>query len=1059
MARDNRLFQEALKRGSAHAWNEEWKKAAEQYRLALREFPDDVSARTYLAMALYKSGECRESLALYQSLWNAQPSNLTMLQRVAELQEAVGDREGAAISYGRLADAHTRRRSPKDAFRAWQKVVDLTPGNPLLWGSLVEMAVQAGTVREVLPGYLALARDLAVRSRFQEAIQIVERAVSLDAANPLAISLLTGIRRAMEYWWRATGLGEVVLPEDLERLIPSFQLPERPRVVVETATVPPPRVGEMADRGPQGNDKPTITVYASSVTLSVDRSGLLSIQGETARDPDLEESAGTVSSEDLKALSSGRQLPAGKAQPPIIEHHEIVDDVRAGIEAIPQSGETEEGEDGVAAGSHAQHAQDAQADVGEAEPTQSVSDLDLTSEPVAELEETSDSDVQEDLPEADALEGLEEVPATVELEDVPAELPYPELSWEEFEALTSQPSEDGLQGFAPDPSAAETEFEPVGETEIAGVGEGAPSLGDLEPIDVPAELEELLAKAEIEQLDLVAAEQQSEPVVAETSILEEETGGDLWAEADIAAAAEPATIDVSEDEVQFPELESPLVEVPVAEQPAVADAVEDDAVVPGDGQRWQQLMLEGEAALGAGEIEKAVDLYQQSLAAGVESVQQFLGLGDAYEKLKQLDQAGGAYSRALETFPNSPQALLGLARIDLWDRKLDATESQARRALMAATPDATDVVAAAVGLLLEVLRERAAYGDASGTADGLAWLQSSTVADRLPADIVETIAAMPRELLGRSVAEHLDEIAALPKHLRGEVTSALSKAEKHIVDGKFRLAVDEMYCLVASQPDFLPAQSVLGRILVAQGRLEDAVDRAHRLLQLYDLRGRQEEALEVLIWMVRSGIGAPDERKRLLELLRSQNRGEDADALERDLATEQPDTSAEPPSASPTVESMELSALPEHEEHPVEDASMVQRTAEALEDTCPREAEAKPKRGLMGMFKALRGAIQKENGEDRPAGESTPARTDHSSSDVVAMDALLRLAEAKFASGDARGAAHEIRSAVMDERISDAATRAALIRILQIVDPSTDGQRYVLIETLAELGLPGDLAD
>ncbi|MCL4535378.1 MAG: hypothetical protein M1370_09505, partial [Bacteroidetes bacterium] len=132
MARDNKLFQEALKRGSAHAWNEEWNNAAEQYRLALQEFPDDVSALTYLAMALYRCGEYRQSLALYQSLWNSQPSNLTMLQRVAELQEAVGEREAAAISYGHLAEAHTRRRSPRDAFKAWQKVVEFTPGNPLL---------------------------------------------------------------------------------------------------------------------------------------------------------------------------------------------------------------------------------------------------------------------------------------------------------------------------------------------------------------------------------------------------------------------------------------------------------------------------------------------------------------------------------------------------------------------------------------------------------------------------------------------------------------------------------------------------------------------------------------------------------------------------------------------------------------------------------------------------------------------------------------------------------------------------------------------------------------
>ena len=861
MVRDNKLFQEALKRGSAHAWNEEWNKAAGQYQLALQEFPDDVSARTYLAMALYKSGEYQESLALYQSLWNGQPSNLTMLQRVAELQEAVGEREGAAISYGRLADAHTRRRSPRDAFKAWLKVVELTPGKPLLWSSLVEMAVQAGTVKEVIPGYLGLARDLALQSRFQEAIRIVERAVSLDATNPLAISLLTGIRRAMEYWWRATGLGEAVLPEDLERLIPrvQVQVAEQPRATAEPAATSPARREDVPSQRPAKEDRPAITVYASNVTLSMDRSGSISIQGEAAPTAAPQEPAGGLTWEEFEALTS-QPLPAGETEAPPLRE-----------ELAP---------------------------LGEDELVDAVS----PQEEVAQQEEA-------------AVEGV-----TLEKEEMA-----------EPASLEEEPAE-GITVTA---------------------------------LEAPVPIE---ASVEMDEMPVLLESEGEKPA---PTALEESAG------------------------LEAGKLEAP--EELEAAEPVQEEAVLADATIPS----WHELMQQAEMARNSGELQEAADLHQQSLVVGTEVAQQFIGLGDAQEQLGQLDQAAHAYTRALELTPNLPQALVGLARIDLLNHKLDAAERGARRALQA-PPGAADIEALAANLLLDILRERAAYGDLGGATEGLAWLQSSPVADRLPLSIAARIASTSRELLGRSVAEHLHEIAALPKQARGDAALALSKAEKQIDEGQLRSAADEMYRLVSSYPDFLPAQSVLGKVLVAQGRPGEASDRANRLLELYGLRERPEEGLEILLWMVRAGIGKPEHSDQLVKLLQAQNRGEEVEAIMRE------------PSAC--------------------------------------QAAAAP-------AEAGRGAIPKDTAQENPAREDIPAGTGTTSEDGMAGDGLLLLSESKFASGDVKGAAGLIETALHDNRVADVATTAALLRVLQLVDPSTDRHRDALIDVLAKLGLPEDLAD
>lgn len=246
MAGDVTRFQESLRRGSAHAWDGQWDKAVQEYRRALEEFPADQSAGMQLAMALFKSGAVREALALYEELWKAQPSNLHLLQRLAEVQESLGDRDSALASYQLLAEIHSRRRAPREALKVWQRVVKVSPDNLALWDSLMETAAQLGAVAEVMPGYLKLARDLALWSRFEEAIQVVEKAQTLDPDNSAVLELLAAIRKGLEHSWRAVASGEEVSPEELACLIPPVSMevpvpkpgPDRQREVARPAPIP-----------------------------------------------------------------------------------------------------------------------------------------------------------------------------------------------------------------------------------------------------------------------------------------------------------------------------------------------------------------------------------------------------------------------------------------------------------------------------------------------------------------------------------------------------------------------------------------------------------------------------------------------------------------------------------------------------------------------------------------------------------------------------------------------------------------------------------------------------
>lgn len=846
MAGDNRLFQEALKRGSAHAWNEQWAEAAEEYRRALAEFPEDVSARTYLAMALYKSGANREALDLYQALWESQPANVTMLQRVAELQEAVGDKAAAALSFGRLADAYARKRAHKEAFKAWHKVVQLSPSNPVLWNSLIQMALQVGTVKEVLPGYLDLARDLAIQSKFQDAIQIAERARTLDPENPLVAPMLAAIRKGIEYSLRAASFGEEVYPEDLAIYIPTVAT-LRSRVLGEVDSTPPP---EPAHAWPDMPPRPDL-VQTPTTELEIE-----------ALAPDQAAPTGA----DSAIPSPPRAIPEAPAAEP-----------EPRVPAEPESVSTPP-------------------------------DVEV---PRAEFEATPVFEEASEL--AAVAEPARELPTAEEFAEAEPQ------AWTTPEEEPTHEAPDEVEPVGEEPAAEQLVAGPY--VEGAGPGE--------EAIPEP-EAEEEEAVLEGQAAETAPSEPENEPFPAPE------------AEGELSPAAEPEE---------------------------------------GEIRSWQDLMRRVEAAKEAGRLQEAISLYELAIATSGAVTQYLVELAELHEQLGQQEDAARVFGEALALTPDLPRALLGLSRLDLSARKLDSAESLARRALEASVPDHPEAEAQAVGLLLDILRERAAYGDLGGVAEGLARLRPLVVLDRLSPSTAERAMAMPRELLGQCVADHLEEISSLPRPYREEMVSALVRTEKLINEGKLRSAADEVYQIVSSHPDFLPAQSVLGTILVAQGRPREAIERANRLVDAYRLRGEEDRALEVQRW------------------------------------------------------ASEIESIVERNER---EAASPPRIADGIVDAYTDEPEDTSEVTIANVS---------ANGVEE-------------SSVATAKDLLLELAESEFAAGNPHGAAGLVRSALEDDRISaDPATRAALLRVLQMTSDSDDGIHEALVEVLRTLGLPQDLAD
>jgi len=685
--------------------------AVQEYRHALELAPGDLHAQSQLALALFKGGWLREASDMYQMLWQSQPSNLSLLRRLTEIQESLGDLDAASENLQLLGEIHRRLGASREAVKAWESALRLRPDNPHPQDSLLELVLQEDPSIRLMPSYLMLARSLALHARFEDAIQVVEKAQLLDPDNASVLDLLSAIRRGIEFSWHAATSGQEVSQESLAQLIPPIDQPEE-----------------------------------------------------------------------------SREQPLGPDEPPI---------------------------------------------------------------PISRTD-----------------------PLYVPLSD--------SAPWVGLSKTASAP----------------------------------PAAGAYQQWDRYASM-------------LVVAATPSPPV----------------AEGDPAGGAEsPLSLD-------------------------------------------EELIDTGESG-------------DETAPAGIADAEQIVERAETNARLGQAREAMSAYERALEIAPGLPRARLGVARLHLLARQFDSAESQIRRVVEAGDAVTGEHRREAVEMMLDLLRERAAYGDLAPVVEGLCWLRSAAAQVGLPAILADRISAAPAEMLGHPAGDHLDEIALMPQEVRVEVILAIKRAEELLDAGRVRSAADEMYRLIISYPQFLPAQLLLARVLLVQGRVAEARERVRRVLDLYEMRGAGTKSQVVMGWMAGSGITGGGSYVRLAELLAGQ------------------DGQAKSPPAS---------------------------SLEVTEGVQGGDDEDSPQPSEMSDL----------DGEQQASDSPQPLQ---GRDGMSYWSVVLGHAEASVALGRHDAAAKLLRTALEVDGTIDEPTRVALLRILESLEP--DGEQRRELETLlSKLGLPRELAD
>ncbi len=157
MAGNRARYDEALQRGNERIWAEKWAEAAEAYRRALQEFPNQVPALVGYAWALFNLGQLDEAAPVYQRLTQVAPTDPGPYERLADIRERQGRREEAGKLYSQAAECYKAQGQQDKQAAALECAVQVYPQDTRAWEMLFNYYPGQGQVAEAITAALWLA--------------------------------------------------------------------------------------------------------------------------------------------------------------------------------------------------------------------------------------------------------------------------------------------------------------------------------------------------------------------------------------------------------------------------------------------------------------------------------------------------------------------------------------------------------------------------------------------------------------------------------------------------------------------------------------------------------------------------------------------------------------------------------------------------------------------------------------------------------------------------------------------------------------------------------------
>lgn len=183
MAKNEAVYEAAMKRGRDFMVAERWPEAFKAYRTAVSQSPRNPVAYAGLGEACLGLKQLDKALDCFKLAAKYSKGGLVYLRKVADIQERMGQLTEAGRTYLALGELQLRRRHFEDAIANWERAIRLEMS---LLGAHKRLAMvyqRQGRTKEAVREYLAIARILQMHGEPKRALQMCRAALRLDPDN------------------------------------------------------------------------------------------------------------------------------------------------------------------------------------------------------------------------------------------------------------------------------------------------------------------------------------------------------------------------------------------------------------------------------------------------------------------------------------------------------------------------------------------------------------------------------------------------------------------------------------------------------------------------------------------------------------------------------------------------------------------------------------------------------------------------------------------------------------------------------------------------------------
>lgn len=193
MAGNREAYAQAMRAAIDDSRQRQWKAAAEGFRRAVMEFPEDVAATFGLARSLLGLGQLPIALKAFERAQYLAPADVMVLTGLADAQERLGLLPPAAATYQRMASLAIRGGDLQAAADAWTRATRLAPDQLDAYRRLIEVLEQLGRPGHAAAECATLASIYERRGNRDLAIEFYREALRLDPGNDHVRARLAGL--------------------------------------------------------------------------------------------------------------------------------------------------------------------------------------------------------------------------------------------------------------------------------------------------------------------------------------------------------------------------------------------------------------------------------------------------------------------------------------------------------------------------------------------------------------------------------------------------------------------------------------------------------------------------------------------------------------------------------------------------------------------------------------------------------------------------------------------------------------------------------------------------